>query len=95
MIIRILGEGQWEVADSDVSDLNQLDAEVERAVVADDQAELSAALTKLLEEVRAKGSELPDEDLRDSDLILPAADATVEDVRSLLDPATGEGLIPG
>jgi hypothetical protein len=94
VIVRILGEGQWEVGDGDVSDLNELDAEVERAVAADDQAELSAALKRLLDEVRAKGSRLPDDDLEDSDLILPAADSTVADVRSLLNPR-GEGLIPG
>ena len=94
MIVRILGEGQWNVTDADVSDLNELDAEVEKAVSAGDQAELSAALQRLLGEVRSKGSQVPDDELKDSDLILPAADATVEDVRALLNPA-GEGLIPG
>ena len=94
MIVRILGEGQWEVGDAAVSDLNDLDAEVERAVAADDQEELTAALSRLLDEVRSAGTALSDDDLRDSDLILPGADATVVDVRALLNP-TGEGLIPG
>jgi hypothetical protein len=94
VIVRILGEGQWQVTDADVSDLNELDVEVERAVGAGDQEELSAALQRLLGEVRTKGTQLPDDDLRDSDLIFPAADATIEDVRALLNPA-GEGLIPG
>ncbi|HET9648592.1 MAG TPA: hypothetical protein VFP34_10220 [Microlunatus sp.] len=94
MIVRILGEGQWTVSDVDVTDLNELDAEVERAVSADDQAELSAALTRLLDEVRTKGTMLPDEELHDSDLILPAADSTIDDVRALLSES-GEGLIPG
>lgn len=94
MIVRILGEGQWQLEDSAVADLNDLDAEVERAVGADDQAELSAALNRLLDEVRSNGRQLSDDDLHDSDLILPGADATIEDVRSLLNP-TGEGLIPG
>jgi len=94
VIVRILGEGQWNVTDADVSDLNELDAEVEKAVSAGDQAELSAALQRLLGEVRSKGSQVPDDELKDSDLILPAADATVEDVRALLNPV-GEGLIPG
>ena len=55
VIVRILGEGQWRVEDSAVADLNELDAEVERAVAADDQAELSAALSTLLGEVRGNG----------------------------------------
>jgi hypothetical protein len=94
VIVRILGEGQWQVASADVADLNELDAEVERAVGAGDQEELSAVLQRLLGEVRSKGTQVPDDDLRDSDLILPASDATIEDVRALLNPA-GEGLIPG
>jgi hypothetical protein len=44
--------------------------------------------------VRSEGSPLPDAELHDSDLILPAADSTVEDVQSLLSESE-EGLIPG
>jgi hypothetical protein len=94
VIVRILGEGQWEVDEATVRDLNALDEAVDRAVSADNQAELSAALSRLLAEVRARGTQIPDSDLRDSDLILPDADSTVGDVRSLLNPS-GEGLIPG
>lgn len=94
MIVRILGEGQWKVDDAAVADLNELDAAVERAVASDDQAELSAALNTLLGEVRGKGVAVPDDALQDSDLILPAADSTVADVRALLNPS-GSGLIPG
>jgi PspA-Associated protein len=95
VIIRILGEGQWQVHEDDVADLNELDGEVERAVGAGHQADLTAALSTLLGEVRVKGTQLPDDELHDSDLILPAADATVEDVRALLSSTGGEGLLPG
>lgn len=94
MIVRILGEGQWTLAESEIDELNRLDAIVEEAVSAQDQAGLSSALAELLAEVRTVGKPLPDEDLHDSDLILPSADATLEEVRSLLDPS-GQGLIPG
>ncbi len=94
MIARILGEGQWELEDGAAADLDELDAEVERAVAADDQEQLTAALGRLLATVRAHGSQLSDDALRDSDLILPDADATVADVRAMLNPK-GEGLIPG
>jgi len=94
MIVRILGEGQWEVDRAAIADLNALDDEVDRAVSSEDQAELTAALARLLAEVRARGTQVPDAELRDSDLILPGADSTVEDVRSLLNPS-GEGLIHG
>lgn len=94
MIVRILNEGQFEVDEGAVPDLNELDAAVEHAVSAGDAEELTNALHRLLEEVRAAGTPVPDDELRDSDLILPAADATLEDVQALLNE-TDQGLIPG
>ena len=94
MIVRILGEGQWRIEDAVVADLNRLDDEVEDAVKTGDQDELDTALHALLDEVRTQGQPLPDAELSDSDLILPAAGSTLEDVRELLS-ASDEGLIPG
>jgi hypothetical protein len=94
MIVRILGEGQWRISDEVVTDLNRLDDEVEDAVQTGDEAELATALHALLEEVRTQGSAVADDELCDSDLILPAADSTLEDVRDLLN-ASDQGLIPG
>lgn len=93
MIVRILNEGQWELADAEVRELNPLDDAVEQAVGADDQDQLAAALAGLLDRIRDAGTPVPDDDLRDSDLILPAADSTVADVRALLIDSD-EGLIP-
>ncbi|HEY5821035.1 MAG TPA: hypothetical protein VIT20_03600 [Propionibacteriaceae bacterium] len=93
MIVRILNEGQWEVADADVQALNALDDVVEKAVSADDQAQLSEALAALLDRVRTVGTPVADDDLRDSDLILPDSDSTIADVRGLLSESD-EGLIP-
>jgi hypothetical protein len=92
MIIRILAEGQWQVPDDQVEDLNALDAKVEAAVEGPDEAAFAHALTVLLDAVRSRGERLPDDSLEDSDLILPPADATIDEVRALL---TDEGLIPG
>ena len=58
MIVRILSEGQWRLT-MRRSDLNEFDAEVERAVRADDQEELSTALHRLLDRVRAKARGCP------------------------------------
>jgi len=94
MIVRILNEGQWEIGAHLVDELNGLDDAVEQAVKAGDQEALAAALADLLGKVRSEGSELPDAELHDSDLILPAADSTLEDVQALLNESE-EGLIPG
>ena len=94
MIVRILNEGQWQVEEHLIDELNELDDEVERAVGSADQDLLASALTNLLDRVRSAGTALPDEDLHDSDLILPAADSTLADVQALLSESE-EGLIPG
>lgn len=92
MIVRILGEGQRDVPDSEIDALNQLDDDLQAAVEADDDARFRAALVALLDRVRAVGAPLPDDALAPSDLVLPADDAHVDEVRELLGD---EGLIPG
>ncbi|MGA8208565.1 MAG: hypothetical protein WB441_14595 [Nocardioidaceae bacterium] len=92
MIVRIMGEGQWDVADSHLRALNHLDDQLEAAVEGKDVDTFTRSLAELLGAVRVAGSPLPDDALVDSSLILPPADATLEEVRELL---TDEGLIPG
>lgn len=92
MIVRIMGEGQLEVADSDIESLNTLDDEVQSAVESGGQERFSEALRTLLDRVRAVGSPVAAESLQPSQLILPPADASLDDVREILGD---EGLIPG
>ena len=92
MILRILGEGQYDVSGDAMDRLNELDAAVEAAVEAGDTEQFSKALAALLDGVRTVGVPHDAEALDESDLILPHADATIDDVRELL---SGDGLIPG
>jgi hypothetical protein len=92
MIVRILGEGQLHVPESAVGELNQLDAELEAAVERGDEPAFRTALEALTSKLREVGEEVPAGTLEPSGLIVPAADATMEEVRRLL---TDEGLIPG
>jgi hypothetical protein len=94
MIVRILNEGQWHLTDEAVRGLNSFDDAVEQAVTAHDQDQLTRALHTLLDRIRTTGSRVPDEELQDSDLILPAEDSTLEEVQQLLGESE-EGLIPG
>ncbi|MCW2859961.1 MAG: hypothetical protein JWP48_1669 [Actinoallomurus sp.] len=91
MIVRIMGEGQLDVAEGDLSALNALDSELETAIDSGDEEKFRSALHALLEQVRTLGETLPDADLAPSELILPPADATMEEVRAMLGDA---GLIP-
>lgn len=92
MILRILGEGQYDVADHAIDRLNDLDAAVEAAVEAGDEETFSTALAALLDGVRTVGVPHELDSLDESDLILPPSDASIDDVRHLL---AGDGLIPG
>ncbi|MDP3894523.1 hypothetical protein [Nocardioides sp.] len=92
MIIRVLGEGQYDVSEEALTRLNELDAAVESAVESGDVAAFEPALAALLEGVRSVGVAHAVDALDESDLILPPADATLDEVRQMLD---GGGLIPG
>jgi hypothetical protein len=92
VIVRILGEGQLEVSDSALDELNELDSQLEAAVDRGDEAGFSAALGALLGRVREIGTPADPDTLAPSALILPQADATMAEVRGLL---SDDGLIPG
>ena len=92
MIIRILGEGQYDVADHALDRLNELDSALDAAVEAGDEAAFAASLTELLDGVRTAGVAHAADSLDESDLILPPADATIDQVREML---SEDGLSPG
>lgn len=94
MIIRILAEGQFDVDDAHLDQLNTLDGAVESAVEADDEAAFAGALLALLSTVRDLGTTHDDASIETSDLILPPSDASIEEVREMLAEST-DGLIPG
>ena len=92
LIIRILGEGQWLVGEDHMDRLNELDDDLDRACDSGDEDRFGKALEALLAEVRSQGERVNDEDLHGSDLILPPSDATLDEVRGMLND---DGLIPG
>ncbi|MFI9272515.1 hypothetical protein ACIGXM_17575 [Kitasatospora sp. NPDC052896] len=94
MIMRIMGEGQFQVADEHLNRLNQLDDELLTALDEGDETAFRSTLGNLLTAVREVGSPVPVDSLEPSDLILPTEDATIDEVRALL-RAEGDGLIPG
>ncbi|MGH3345108.1 MAG: PspA-associated protein PspAA [Carbonactinosporaceae bacterium] len=92
MIVRIMGEGQFEVADDQFELLNALDESLSDAVESGDDQEFQAALGALLARVRGVATPLPSDALEPSELILPSADLRIDEVRDMLGD---EGLIPG
>lgn len=92
MIVRILGEGQREVAEEHVPELNELDQALADAVTAGDELGFERQLTALLQRVRTVGIPVPDDVLTVSDSILPSEGSSLTEVRALLGE---QGLIPG
>jgi hypothetical protein len=91
VIVRLLGEGQFRVDDSLIGRLNELDAEVERAVAAGDERALWSGLQALADAVREHGVKLADDDLSPSDAVIPPEDLSLEEAQELLQ---NEGFIP-
>jgi hypothetical protein len=91
VIVRLMGEGQFEVDDSLKARLDELDDETERAAEAGDADALHAALRALHEEVRNAGQKLDHAHLGASDAVVPPDDLSLDDARKLL---AGEDPFP-
>lgn len=91
MIVRIVGEAQYRVPDSERDRLNQLDDGIVAAVSANDEAKFRADYDALLTLVRTKGTTLPADELAVSNVVLPPADLTFAEAERIF---AGEGLIP-
>jgi hypothetical protein len=91
VIVRIAGEGQYELPDADAERLNELDNQAVAAVESGDEARFTELWNQMLELVSSDGRELGDDELVESDVILPPRDSTFEEAKAEF---TGEGLIP-
>jgi hypothetical protein len=91
VIVRLMGDGQYRVADDVVEALNELDDQATQAVDADDEENLHRLLGAMASAVRDKGERLADDELSGSDLIIPPDDLSLEEAKKLF---SGEGLIP-
>ncbi|GAA1004913.1 MULTISPECIES: PspA-associated protein PspAA [Nocardiopsidaceae] len=92
MIVRIMGEGQVDLTEADLQLLNSFDSALESAIESGDEETFRQALHDLLAKVREDGRPLPPDALEPSEFILPHADASMEEVRQMLQD---DGLIPG
>ena len=92
MIVRISGEGQFRLPDEDADRLNELDNRAVAAVEQGDETGFRELWSQMLELVASDGNELDDDELVESDVILPPArrDASQEAQGEF----TGDGLIP-
>ncbi len=91
MIVRIAGEDQFRLPDGDADRLNKLDNEAVAAVEDGDEDRFHAVFEEMLDLVRRAGTALDEDELEESDVILPPPDLTFDEARHEF---TGDGLIP-
>jgi hypothetical protein len=91
VIVRLMGEGQYRIADELMQRLNKLDDQAQSAADAEDEPELDRVLDEMWQLVQAEGERLPDEDLSASDAAVPPSDLTLEETKRLF---AEEGFIP-
>jgi hypothetical protein len=91
VIVRISTEGQYRLPDADVDRLNDLDNEAVAAVDAGEEERFHEVFEQMLELVRSDGTPLADEELEESDVILPPPDLQFAEASGQF---TGDGLIP-
>ena len=96
MIVRVMGQGQWDVPDSLVIRLNVLDELVPDAVVSRDEEALAEALDEMADLVVRHGVPLPPGKVRLSDLIVPQVGTSLREVDEWMpESRADDGLIPG
>src|SRR6266516_1251141 len=91
VIVRLMGEGQFQAPDELAGELNELDNKAVDAVTSGDEERLRELLEQMARAVRERGEALDPADLSSSDLIIPPPDLSLDEARELF---SDEGLIP-
>lgn len=91
MIVRIATEDQYRLPDGDAARLNELDNAVVDAVDAGDESRFQQLFSEMIQLVRDDGELIDDDELVESDVILPPADLTFEEAGHQFNE---DGLIP-
>ncbi|MCZ7393647.1 MAG: hypothetical protein ABOK23_06470 [Candidatus Methanoperedens sp.] len=91
MIVRLMGEGQFEIDKKHMDEINKIDNNIVKIVNKGDQKVFKSEFKKLNDYVRKYGKPIAHEILKPSDLIVPPADISLEEARKIF---KGEGLVP-
>jgi len=92
MIVRLMGEGQYELESRHLDEMNRIDNNIVKIVMNGDERAFRTEFIKLTDYVRRNGKKVPEEVIKPSDVIVPPVDLTLEEAREIF---RGDGLIPG
>jgi hypothetical protein len=91
VIVRIATEDQYRLPDDDAARLSELDNQAVAAVEAGDEDRFHQVFEEMLALVRRDGRKLGDDELEESDVILPPPDLSFIEAGHEF---SGDGLIP-
>ena len=91
MIVRIASEGQFRLDDDNQAKLNELDNEAVAAVEQGDEPRFHELFDQMIALVEGSGELIPDDELVESDVIIPPKDLTFDEAKGEF---TGEGIVP-
>ncbi|MHC1631328.1 MAG: PspA-associated protein PspAA [Methanotrichaceae archaeon] len=90
MIIRIMGEGQFQVPSVLLDELNVIDNRIVDYVAQEDEEKYRRELSDLITTIKAKGSPLDLTEIVESDIIVPPEDLALDEAKKIF---AGSGLI--
>jgi hypothetical protein len=91
VIVRIATESQYRLPEDAAAKLNELDNEVVVAVEGGDEDRFHEVFEQMLDLVRQTGEPLDEDELAESEVILPPPDTSFVEAAAEF---TGDGLIP-
>lgn len=83
MIIRIMGEGQYNVKSSLFDTLNKIDNTIVENVQKGDEKAYRKNLSKLISTIKSKGELVDNKELIASDIIVPPPDMTFKEAHDV------------
>jgi hypothetical protein len=91
MIVRISSEGQYRLDSSYLDHINAIDNDIVAAIAGGDRAKFGVLFKNLIELVRDNGQPVADDELVESQVVLPPPDTTFDEASELF---VAEGLVP-
>jgi hypothetical protein len=85
VIVRVLGDGQYELDDVEAGEFTTLDDALAQHVDDGDEEAYRRDLAALLDYVHRNGTAMSDDDFRPSDQVLPDPSASLAEVKALLE----------
>jgi len=91
MIVRLMGEGQYELDKKHIDEVNRIDNNIVKIVNKGDEKVFRSEFKKLSDYVRKNGKKIADEVIQPSEIIIPPSDLTLDEAKKIF---AGDGVFP-